>query len=71
MSVERIGGDIADLPKGWSVDADNWGTRLVRNGDLDRMRGWQASWFLDDGIVYVMDAATARQMDGLNPPEGN
>lgn len=63
--MARIGGDCEDLPTGWTVDSDNWGTRLVRNGDLDRMKGHRGSWFLEDGIVYVMDAATARRMDGI------
>lgn len=63
--MPRIGGDIADLPAGWEVDADNWGTRLVRNGDLDRMRGkFAGRGFLEDGILYVMDAEAARILDG-------
>lgn len=62
--MARIANDSEPLPKGWDVDSDNWGVRPVRNGDLDRMKGYRHSWFLEDGLVYVMDAATARHMDG-------
>lgn len=64
--MARIGGDDRDLPEGWDVDEDNWGKRLVRNGDLDRMKGkaFAGRGFVEDGFTYVMSAEAAAIVDG-------
>ena len=65
--MARIGGDVADLPAGWEVDPDNWGRRLVRNGDFERMRSVKATMavqcFIEDGFLYTMSAEAAAAID--------
>lgn len=67
--MARIGGDTEDLPAGWTVDQDNWGTRPGRPGDVDRMKAEPGAWTTAceyGGRVFVMDARTARLLDGVH-----
>lgn len=65
--MTRIAGDTADLPAGWTVDRDNWGARPVRPADQARMgkRDVLTRCCVENGKVCVMDAQTARRIDGL------
>ena len=62
--MARIIGDTADLPAGWHVDADNWGTRRVNGNDAKRIDEDNImTACIVDGMVCVMDAETAAALD--------
>ena len=62
--MRRIVGDTADLPAGWHVDVDNWGTRRATAADAKRIeRDDIMTACIVDGMVCVMDAETAAALD--------
>lgn len=65
---QRISGDTEDLPAGWFVDEDNWGSRELREGDQQRLEGSPRHVFMrtciTTGMVCVHTAEAARYMDG-------
>ena len=65
----RIAGDDADLPEGWTVDEDNWGTRPTRPSDYARLESSPPEVFMrtcfEGGMVCVHVASAARYMDNI------
>lgn len=64
----RIAGDDSDLPAGWTVDSDNWGTRALRAGDLEYLKSSPPDVFMrsccEGGALFVHTANAARKIDG-------